>query len=72
MTCTEGEPLEVKAHDDVQEWGQWSKMELCPDGTAICGIQTRVFDDYGEDGVSYLEDDTALDGVKFYCCALNG
>ena len=72
MTCTEGEPLEVKVHDDVQEWGQWSKMEFCPDGTAICGIQTRLFDDYGENGVNFWEDDTALDGVKFYCCALNG
>ena len=72
MTCTEGEPLEVTVHKDVQEMGQWSKMELCPDGTAICGIQTRVFDDYGEDGVNYWEDDTALNGVKFYCCAIHG
>jgi len=45
-------------------WGGWypngnPSLERCPMGLVICGIQTRV---------QYSGDDTALNGIKFYCC----
>ncbi|XP_050725840.1 vitelline membrane outer layer protein 1-like [Eriocheir sinensis] len=44
------------------EWGEWS---ACPDGSAICGIETR----YNE--VDAIIDDAAISDATFYCCALN-
>jgi hypothetical protein len=46
-------------------WGHWmdAGVKTCPEGSVVCGIQTRVEPPQGS-GV----DDTALGGVKFACC----
>nr|XP_045611200.1 vitelline membrane outer layer protein 1-like [Procambarus clarkii] len=45
------------------EWGDWSDFATCPDGWAICGIQTKVEADSATD-------DTALNNVIMFCCEL--
>jgi len=59
--CTDGELL----YGDGAGWGEWSEMVSCPSNTAICGIKTLVESFQGDEG-----DDTALNGVIFYCCEL--
>jgi hypothetical protein len=44
-------------------WGSWGSQALCPGGSAVCGIQTRVEGNQGGG------DDTSLNGARFYCCA---
>ena len=46
-------------------WGSWSKSgyKYCPNGMAICGLQTKV--EEWDDG---RKDNTALNRVAFYCC----
>jgi len=61
VECTDGELL----NGDGDRWGEWSELVSCPSNTAICGINTLVESDQGND-----VDDTALNGVKFYCCEL--
>ena len=51
----------VSASGAPNYWGDWSTRS-CPHGSKICGIQTRV--EPRIDG-----DDTALNGIKFTCCA---
>lgn len=41
-------------------YGQWS--ERCPQGSAICGLQTRI-DDYNTNN-----DNTGLNDMKLICC----
>ncbi|CAL4217921.1 unnamed protein product, partial [Meganyctiphanes norvegica] len=45
-------------------WGDWSSWAYCPQGWAICGLETRVEDSTGH------TDDTALNDVKMFCCEL--
>merc|ERR1712168_665963 len=56
MKCIDEELLE--GHGG--HWGVWSGWQTCPEGRAICGLQTKV---EGEDN-----DETALNSVIFYCC----
>ncbi|KAG7166408.1 Vitelline membrane outer layer protein 1-like 8 [Homarus americanus] len=43
-------------------WGTWAR---CPNGSAICGIETRLEDP------NLVTDDTAVDDLSMFCCALN-
>ncbi|KAK4291769.1 hypothetical protein Pmani_035424 [Petrolisthes manimaculis] len=43
-------------------WGYWSTWASCPEGWAICGLETRVESESAGD-------DTALNDVRMYCCA---
>lgn len=43
-------------------FGKWSSIRMCPTGTYICAIQTRVELDRG------ISDDTALNDAIFRCC----
>ena len=45
-------------------WGSWRSWHQCPDNTAICGIDSKFEGSQGGD------DDTALNGVRLYCCNL--
>ncbi|XP_069937753.1 vitelline membrane outer layer protein 1-like isoform X1 [Cherax quadricarinatus] len=42
-------------------WGTWSSYTTCPQGWAICGIETKV-------AAASAMDDTALNNVIMYCC----
>ncbi|XP_026562565.1 vitelline membrane outer layer protein 1-like [Pseudonaja textilis] len=57
--CSNNEILVGNSH----EWGKfglWSAS--CGPGTYICGLQTKV------EIVQGMEDDTALNDVRFFCC----
>jgi len=47
-------------------FGTWSHWEMCPENTAICGVKTQV----ELPGDLQGDDETALNGVTFYCCEL--
>jgi len=49
---------------DGTSWGLWSHYVLCPSDSAVCGLKTQVESNQG------LSDDTALNQITFYCCAL--
>ena len=59
MECTDGTILEPEGGP----WGEWSDWVMCPENTAICGVKAKVEPDVPVD-------DTALNGVTFYCCEL--
>ena len=63
MVCTNG----ITLKGNGGEWGTWSTVESCPVNTAICGIRTQI-EPY--QGSATTDDDTALNGVEFFCCKL--
>lgn len=50
--------------DNTGPWGNWHNWNYCPAGSAICGIQTNVAPNRGN------EDDSALVGMRLFCCSL--
>ena len=46
-------------------WGSWSSTKLCPENYYVCGMQQKVERSQGRGG-----DDTAMNGVAFYCCPI--
>jgi len=50
---------------ELPDFSSWSNFETCPDGSAICGIKSKVFEDQ-TDNVSNL----GHTGVVFTCCRL--
>jgi hypothetical protein len=46
-------------------WGDWTAWNYCPPGSAVCGLSIRVEPDQGS-----KRDDTAMNGMKLYCCNL--
>ncbi|CAL4109291.1 unnamed protein product [Meganyctiphanes norvegica] len=60
MQCAWGSEIH---NGEGDHWGRWSSWSYCPQGWAICGLQTRV------EGTS-ANDDTALNDVKMFCCYL--
>ena len=67
--CSDGEAIQATGGTP---WGSWGGYHACPDKkilgtvyrTVICGIQTRIESDQGRG-----DDDTALNGAKYACCA---
>jgi len=51
------------ANNAPDMWGDWWEEKGCKYGTKICGLKTRV------EGRQGGGDDTALNGVEFFCCA---
>ena len=58
-SCTS--ELHLDWSDEKGTYGNWS--DTCSLGSGICGVQAR-FQAYQGD-----RDDTALNDVKFFCCA---
>ena len=48
-----------------KNWGKWRGMATCPENQYVCGIKARNQKPGGS------EDDTALNGLKIYCCDRN-
>ncbi|KAG7167755.1 Vitelline membrane outer layer protein 1-like 2, partial [Homarus americanus] len=46
-----------------ETWGVWGDWASCPDDSAVCGIQTKV-----EPYLGVVDDDTALNDVRLFCC----
>jgi len=57
--CNDGSGYDYTPGDGY--WGTWSAWGICPPGSAVFGIQTKVEHQQG-DG-----DDSALNGVRFFC-----
>jgi Vitelline membrane outer layer protein I (VOMI) len=57
--CKDGTTIKPAAKTS---WGTWSTTRVCPSGTAVCGLQTRVESSQGSG------DDTALNGYQLMCC----
>nr|XP_027229940.1 vitelline membrane outer layer protein 1 homolog [Penaeus vannamei] len=47
------------------KWGAWLQRADCQEDKVICGLSTNVQESQGSFG-----DDTALNDVRFLCCAL--
>ncbi|XP_029142669.1 vitelline membrane outer layer protein 1-like [Protobothrops mucrosquamatus] len=58
--CSNNEILVGNSHD-WGKFGLWSSS--CGPGTYICGLQTKM------EVIQGMEDDTALNDVRFFCCA---
>ena len=43
--------------------GDWSEWIYCPIRTYICGVQTQIEPNQGNN------DDTALNNIRFFCCS---
>lgn len=66
--CTKGQQILV---NHAAQFADWSKLQVCPADTAICGLRTRVEapqDDLSDLFNPIIGDDTALNDVKFICC----
>lgn len=50
----------------INRYGSWGKWETCPDGTYVKGFRLKVEEKQGD-----LEDDTAMNGVRLYCAAID-
>ncbi|MDX2019358.1 MAG: RICIN domain-containing protein [Deltaproteobacteria bacterium] len=61
--CTDNQAIEAPG---ATPWGGWSGVTNCPAGQVVCGLEARVEGNQG-DG-----DDTALNGLRFACCAAPG
>ena len=46
-------------------WGAWTSWNYCPAGSAVCGLSIRVEANQGSN-----RDDTTMNGLELYCCAL--
>merc|ERR1712080_640109 len=48
-------------------WGDWGRLEFCPEGSWASGFQLKVEKDCGA-----MCDDTALNGVRLFCTGVDG
>jgi len=51
----------VSVPEAKTSWGDWYPYQICPNGTAVCGIRNKVEAPNGGD-------DTSLNDVQFACC----
>ncbi|CAI2347787.1 unnamed protein product [Caenorhabditis sp. 36 PRJEB53466] len=47
---------------DTEQWGSWTADQWCPQGLAVCGINSQVEGNQGG------RDDTTLNNVDLLCC----
>lgn len=59
LRCSNGQDVWTEVNGG--QWGSWDGLQICRDGTKICGLRTLV--EGPIDG-----DDTALNAVEFACC----
>ena len=59
--CSKSGQLAADGGGDAGSWNDW---HACPAKTAICGLSIRYEDFLGE------SDDTAMNGIKLWCCTL--
>ena len=55
---------EPRVFDNTGDWGDWSAARFCPSGQYVCGLRQLVEKDQKK------RDDTAMNGIEFYCCPL--
>jgi hypothetical protein len=68
LICGDGRRMEGfhnNGNQHVFEGAQYTGEKTCPQGTAVCGIQTQV-EEY-----QVVGDDTALNNVRMKCCSLS-
>ncbi|KAG8430996.1 hypothetical protein GDO86_019592 [Hymenochirus boettgeri] len=58
VSKTEGKTIFVS---NGGQMGQWSRMEMCPNGTMAKGLSLRVEPEQG------IGDDTSLNGIRLHC-----
>ena len=61
VQCTTGTDLQEAAGGGA--WGNWRNLVSCPVGEVACGAEVRIERDQGGG------DDTAMNGLRFACCA---
>nr|XP_053652065.1 vitelline membrane outer layer protein 1 homolog [Cherax quadricarinatus] len=67
MECDYGDTviIGVDSHARIPD-GDWSTWARCPNGSAICGLETRLEDP------NLVVDDTGITDISMYCCSLDG
>lgn len=63
VICTNYPENEIEG--EGEEWGFWGPWAECPPDTAVCGLQTRL-----EPYKGVMDDDTALNDIRVFCCPL--
>ncbi|XP_071537826.1 vitelline membrane outer layer protein 1-like [Panulirus ornatus] len=66
MECNYGPSTVVGVQGTAARFpkGDWSQWSRCANGSAICGIETRV------EAVSLVNDDTGATDLTMFCCSL--
>jgi hypothetical protein len=57
----------ISTAEKTLKWneGEWSVWAQCPQGNAVCGLQTRV------EPPQVADDDTAVTDINLFCCPLS-
>uniref|UniRef100_A0A8C5PBE1 Vitelline membrane outer layer protein 1 homolog n=1 Tax=Leptobrachium leishanense TaxID=445787 RepID=A0A8C5PBE1_9ANUR len=51
---------------NVGPWGAWGNIQMCPQDYVATGFALKIQENQG------YGDDTAVNGIRLYCCPLNG
>ena len=60
-------PLRQRIDGDEGYWGTWRQEFSCPERHYVCGLQQRI---EAWVGAGRGEDDTAMNGLRMFCCPL--
>ena len=63
-------PLKTTVDAHPGYWGTWRKEFFCPEQHYVCGLQQRIEKKLGGPKLGAPNDDTAMNGLKMFCCPL--